>query len=67
LVDQSLLVAEELVRVAILWPEQWHEGLEEASRLYFGDHNVEGMLIRLKPLHEMLSQAGKTEDEKHLN
>ena len=29
-------VSEELIRVAILWHELWHEGLEEASRLYFG-------------------------------
>lgn len=32
LVNQSLMVSEELVRVAILWHEMWHEGLEEASR-----------------------------------
>jgi FKBP12-rapamycin binding domain len=25
-------VSRELIRVAILWHEQWHEGLEEASR-----------------------------------
>eukprot|EP00741_Cyanophora_paradoxa_P013830 tig00020710_g13350.t1 len=41
---QALLVSQELIRVAILWHEMWHEGLEEASRLYFGDHNVEAML-----------------------
>jgi FKBP12-rapamycin binding domain len=29
---QALLVSRELIRVAILWHEQWHEGLEEASR-----------------------------------
>ena len=26
------MVSDELIRVAILWHEQWHEGLEEASR-----------------------------------
>jgi phosphatidylinositol kinase/protein kinase (PI-3 family) len=30
--EQALLVSRELIRVAILWHEQWHEGLEEASR-----------------------------------
>lgn len=30
------------------WPEVWHEGLEEASRMYFGDGNVDGMLRRLQ-------------------
>lgn len=33
LVQQAMLVSEELIRVAILWHELWHEGLEEASRL----------------------------------
>lgn len=35
-------------QVAMTWPEVWHEGLEEASRMYFGDGNVEGMLQRLQ-------------------
>ena len=34
LVDQANLVSQELIRVAVLWHELWHEGLEEASRLY---------------------------------
>ena len=32
LVDQALLVSQELIRVAVLWHEHWHERLEEASR-----------------------------------
>lgn len=32
LVSQALMASEELIRVAILWHEMWHEGLEEASR-----------------------------------
>lgn len=36
------MVSDELIRVAILWHELWHEGLEEASRLYFGERNVKG-------------------------
>jgi FKBP12-rapamycin complex-associated protein len=59
LVDQALLVSEELIRVAILWHEKWHEGLEEASRLYFGDGDVDAMLQILRPLHAELS-AGPT-------
>ena len=31
LVDQAMMVSNELIRVAILWHEQWHEGLEEVS------------------------------------
>lgn len=54
MVEQALLVSHELIRVAILWHELWHEGLEEASRLYFTDKNPEGMIAFLEPLHDML-------------
>jgi FKBP12-rapamycin complex-associated protein len=57
LVEQALLVSQELIRVAILWQEMWHEGLEEASRLYFGDHDIDGMLSTLAPLHQMLEKV----------
>ena len=36
------------------------QGLEEASRLYFGESNVEGMLGVLMPLHEMMERTGPT-------
>ena len=58
IVEQALLVSHELVRVAILWHELWHEGLEEASRLYFTDHNPMGMIAFLEPLHDMLEVCG---------
>ncbi|KAI3445863.1 hypothetical protein Pfo_002528 [Paulownia fortunei] len=57
LVDEAQLVSTELIRVAILWHEMWHEALEEASRLYFGEHNIEGMLNVLEPLHKMLEEG----------
>ena len=38
LVEQAELVSQELIRVAVLWHELWHEGLEEASRLYVQRH-----------------------------
>lgn len=63
LVEQALLVGQELIRVAILWHEMWHEGLEEASRLFYGDHNIDAMFGVLEPLHDMLekvSHAGMT-------
>ena len=60
LVEQADLVSHELIRVAVLWHELWHEGLEEASRLYFGDHNVEGMFATLTPLHELLDRGAET-------
>jgi FKBP12-rapamycin complex-associated protein len=38
----------------------WHEGLEEASRLYFGEHDVEGMVAVLEPLHAMMENGPET-------
>lgn len=63
LVEEALLVSGELIRVAILWLELWHEGLEEASRLYFGDGNVSSMLDVLLPLHEQLEKGPSTRRE----
>lgn len=40
----------------------WHEALEEASRLYFGEHNIEGMLKVLEPLHEMLEEGARKDN-----
>lgn len=63
LVDQALLVSGELIRVAILWHELWHEGLEEASRLFYGDHNIDAMFATLEPLHEMLEKVNRIPDK----
>ncbi|KAI0091642.1 phosphatidylinositol 3-kinase [Irpex rosettiformis] len=63
IVDQALVVSQELIRVAILWHEMWHEGLEEASRLYFTDHNPDGMIAHLEPLHELLEKGPRTARE----
>ncbi|GAA5970883.1 hypothetical protein JCM11641_004492 [Rhodosporidiobolus odoratus] len=60
LVEQAVLVSQELIRVAILWHELWHEGLEEASRLFYGDHNIEAMFATLEPLHDMLERGPET-------
>ncbi|KNE54071.1 hypothetical protein AMAG_17616 [Allomyces macrogynus ATCC 38327] len=60
LVDQGLLVSKELIRVAILWHEMWHEGLEEASRFYFGEGNADAMIAVLEPLHQMMHKGPET-------
>ncbi|KAK9241824.1 armadillo-type protein [Lipomyces tetrasporus] len=60
LVKQAEIVIQELIRVAVLWHEQWHEGLEDASRLFFGDHNIEKMFATLEPLHKMLERGPQT-------
>lgn len=62
-----LQVSDELIRVAILWHELWHEGLEEASRLYFGERNVKGMFDTLEPLHAMLERGPQTLKETSFN
>ena len=63
LVEESLMVSSELIRVAILWLELWHEGLEDASRLYYGEGNVAGMLDVLLPLHTELEKGANTRRE----
>uniref|UniRef100_A0A8C8SCE8 Serine/threonine-protein kinase TOR n=1 Tax=Pelusios castaneus TaxID=367368 RepID=A0A8C8SCE8_9SAUR len=67
LVQQAMMVSEELIRVAILWHEMWHEGLEEASRLYFGERNVKGMFEVLEPLHAMMERGPQTLKETSFN
>ena len=49
-----MVVSRELIRVAILWHELWHEALDEASRLFFSEKNAPGMIQALEPLHEMI-------------
>lgn len=67
LVEQSELVSHELIRVAVLWLEQWYEGLEDASRLFFGEHNTEKMFDVLDPLHKMLQKGPETMREASFN
>ncbi|KAK7061171.1 hypothetical protein SK128_021387 [Halocaridina rubra] len=62
-----MVVSEELIRVAILWHEIWHEGIEEASRLYFGERNESGMFRRLEPLHAMMERGPQTVKEMSFN
>eukprot|EP00595_Chromulina_sp_UTEXLB2642_P003213 CAMPEP_0196768462 /NCGR_PEP_ID=MMETSP1095-20130614/42795_1 /TAXON_ID=96789 ORGANISM="Chromulina nebulosa, Strain UTEXLB2642" /NCGR_SAMPLE_ID=MMETSP1095 /ASSEMBLY_ACC=CAM_ASM_000446 /LENGTH=1571 /DNA_ID=CAMNT_0042138109 /DNA_START=3776 /DNA_END=8494 /DNA_ORIENTATION=- len=63
LIDQAVLVSQELVRVAIVWEELWHESLEEASRQYFGDGNVQAMIDTLSPLNNLLEAGPQTHHE----
>lgn len=58
LVEQAGVVSTELIRVAILWPEQWHSALEDASRVFFGEGNPQAMLELLLPLHDQMNNPG---------
>ena len=60
LVQQAHLVASELIRTAALWSEQWQEALTEASALYFGSGDVDGMIATLEPYHKMMQNAPQT-------
>lgn len=60
LVEQAMLVSKELIRVSIVWPEQWHEALEDASRAFFTEKNPAGMIERLQPMHETLDLEPQT-------
>lgn len=60
LVEQAETVSNELIRVAVLWHELWYEGLEDASRQFFGEHNTEKMFTTLEPLHELLKREPET-------
>ncbi len=63
LVDQAELVSHELIRVAVTWHELWHEGLEDASRVFFAEHNVDQMFKILDPLHKLLERGPETMNE----
>ncbi len=58
LVSEARLVADELVRVAILWNEMWHDGLDEASRKYTAN-DIDGMFGILQPMHVQLYEMGQ--------
>jgi len=44
-------------RSRVLNHMQWHEALEEASRLYYGFGNVDAMFATLEPLHDMIEKV----------
>ena len=39
-------------------PFNRYEALEEASRLYFGEHDIEGMFRVVEPLHRLVQKRG---------
>lgn len=66
IVDHARLVSTELNRVAVLSLEEWYDRIEEASRLYYAEHDIDGMLNFLRPLHESLMRnPPETKWEKH--
>ncbi|CAG9112203.1 unnamed protein product [Plutella xylostella] len=60
LVTQAAIISEELIRVAILWHDQWFIALDEASRLYYSEKDTKGMLAALAPMHASLERGART-------
>jgi FKBP12-rapamycin complex-associated protein len=60
LLDQAMTVSEELIRIAITKHEAWHEALEEASKLFFIEHNIDAMIRLLEPLHSAMEKVPET-------
>jgi hypothetical protein len=51
LVQDTVMMAEELVRVSSLWQEMWHSALTDASRLLFDDGDAEASCALLRKTH----------------
>jgi len=60
LVDQVQLVSNELIRVAILWNEEWMEALEDASKAHMQEKDTQAMLEILEPIHEKILDKYQT-------
>ena len=60
LVEQASLVSHELIRVSIIWHEMWHEALEEASRFYYNENNLEGSIEVLTEIHRLMDKGPET-------
>ncbi|EEC46831.1 predicted protein [Phaeodactylum tricornutum CCAP 1055/1] len=64
LVEESLMVSSELIRVAILWSETWHAGLENASAFFYVENNIAAMLDQLHSLHGEFEKEPETSMER---
>jgi len=63
LLDETLLVSTELIRVAILWKEKFYKGLDEASRYYYIDKKTDAMAMVLQRLNEIIERGAETSSE----
>jgi len=63
LVQETMLVSNELIRVSVLWKERWRRGLDEAYHHYYYERNVHGMMLVLIPLHDMVGAGPVTPNE----
>ncbi|KAJ2746135.1 phosphatidylinositol kinase- protein kinase tor1 [Coemansia sp. BCRC 34301] len=53
MVEETEVVSRELIRITLLFPEMWQEGLDNASKCYYGRGDPVEMMKILKPLHKL--------------
>ncbi len=49
-----------------VWLDVWYDGLEEASRKYFAEHDIPGMFAVLNALHETVDQVRRRRQQRDL-
>lgn len=60
LITDARLVSRELDRIAVLWNEEWHAGLEEACKTYFTHGDADSMVAQLEKLQRSLEKGAQT-------
>lgn len=60
LINDARLVSRELDRIAVLWNEEWHAGLEEACKAYFTNKDDGTMIAILEKLQKSLERGAET-------
>jgi FKBP12-rapamycin complex-associated protein len=60
IISEMQTLATELIRSAVTWWELWHTNLDEASRVFIVQNDVEQMLALLAQAHETVSHAPET-------
>eukprot|EP01156_Anaeramoeba_ignava_P023638 Anaeramoba_ignava/c21679_g1_i1.p1 GENE.c21679_g1_i1~~c21679_g1_i1.p1 ORF type:complete len:2020 (+),score=411.29 c21679_g1_i1:2184-8243(+) len=63
LVEDTRMVSSELIRIAILWKELWHEAIEEVSRQYFPTKNYPEIVVALDQMHKLMMRGPETKSE----
>uniref|UniRef100_A0A6B2FWP2 Serine/threonine-protein kinase mTOR (Trinotate prediction) n=1 Tax=Myxobolus squamalis TaxID=59785 RepID=A0A6B2FWP2_MYXSQ len=60
LVEQATMISNELIRVSILWCEDWCYVIEEASKLFLNDKNIPSALALIDSMYQKMSVEVKT-------
>lgn len=60
LVEEAILFASEMKRIASIWWERWISALDESSKQFVLHQNPEATVKLLLPLHELISRPPET-------